>query len=76
MSRLAAFFALVSFTAALLIEAVVGFAALFTHSVRVYPVECEGQVAFETFCEGEITVPLESIDLSGLPGPAVGDRVG
>jgi hypothetical protein len=67
MSRLAAFFALVSFTAALLIEAVFGFAALFTHWVRVYPVECDGQVVFETFCEGEITVPLNPVTFRAFP---------
>jgi hypothetical protein len=61
MSRLAAFFALVSFAAALLIEAAFGLTAVFTHSVRVYPVECEGQVVFGTFCEGELTVPLNPL---------------
>jgi len=61
MSRLAAFFALFSFTAALLTEAGFGVSALFTHSVRVYPVECEGQVVFGTFCEGELSVPLDPV---------------
>ncbi len=67
MSRVAAFFALVSFTAALLTEAAFAFAALFTHSVRVYPVECDGQVVFGTFCEGETTVPLNPITFRAIP---------
>ncbi len=67
MSKLAAFLALLSFLAALLIEAVFAFAALFTHSVRVYPVECEGRVVFATFCEGEITVPLNPRTFRAYP---------
>jgi hypothetical protein len=67
MSKLAAFFALVSFIAALLIEAVSGVAALFTHSVRVYPVECEGQVMFGTFCDGKLTIPLNPITFRAFP---------
>jgi hypothetical protein len=58
MSRIAAFFALVSFTAALLTESTFAIAELFSHSVRVYPVECEGRVMFGTFCEGDLTIPL------------------
>jgi len=67
MSRLAAFFALVSFTAAVLIEAVFGLAGLFTHSVRVYPVECDGRVVFGTFCEGELTMPLNPLTFKAFP---------
>jgi|SRR5579875_91480 hypothetical protein len=67
MSKLAAFLALVSFLAALLTEAVFALTALFTHSVRVYPVECEGRVVFGTFCEGEITVPLDPRTFRACP---------
>jgi hypothetical protein len=67
MSRLAAFFALVGFTAALCTEAVFGVAVLFTHSVRVYPVQCQGQVMFGDFCEGELTVPLDPLTFRAFP---------
>jgi len=67
MSRVAAFFALVSFVAALLTEAVFAFAALFTHSVRVYPVQCEGQVVFGTFCEGKLDTPLNPRTFRAFP---------
>lgn len=67
MSKLAAFLALVSFTAALLTEATFAVAALFSHSVRIYPVECDGQVVFATFCEGEITMPLDPITFRAFP---------
>ncbi|MGO9062341.1 MAG: hypothetical protein ACLQU2_34020 [Candidatus Binataceae bacterium] len=67
MSRLSAFFALVSFAAAVLIELVFGFAGLFTHSIRVYPIECEGQVVFGTFCDGELTVPLNPSTFRAYP---------
>ena len=67
MSRLVAFFALISFTGALLTEAAFGLASLFTHSVRVYPVECEGQVVFGTFCDGELTIPLDPSTFRAFP---------
>lgn len=58
MSRIGAFLALFSFVAAALTEGLFAVTGIFTHSVRVYPIECEGQVVFGTFCEGELTVPL------------------
>lgn len=58
MSRVGAFFALFSFVAAVLVELAFGCADVFTHSIRVYPIECEGQVVFGTFCDGELTEPL------------------
>jgi hypothetical protein len=67
MSRVAAFFALAGFIAALLTEAVFGVTGWFTHSVRVYPVQCEGQVMFGTFCEGELTVPLNPLTFRAFP---------
>ncbi len=67
MLKLAAFFVLVSLAAALLTEAAFGFAALFTHSVRVYPIQCEGQVAFGKFCEGALTVPLTPLTFRAIP---------
>jgi hypothetical protein len=67
MSKLAAFFALVGFTAALFTEAVVGIIGLFTHWVRVYPVQCQGQVMFGSFCDGELTVPLDPLTFRAFP---------
>ncbi len=67
MTKVAAFFALIGFAAALATEAVLAAAEVFTHSVRVYPVECEGQVVFGTFCEGELTVPLDPITYRASP---------
>jgi hypothetical protein len=67
MSRIVAFFALVSFTAALLTEGTFAIAELFSHSVRVYPVECEGRVVFGTFCEGDLTVPLNPSTFRAFP---------
>jgi hypothetical protein len=59
---------LISFIAALVIEAVFAFTALFTHSVRVYPVECEGRVVFGTFCEGELILPLNPLTFRAFAG--------
>ncbi len=67
MSRLGAFFALISFIGALLTEAAFGLTGLFTHSVRVYPIECEGQVVFGTFCDGEFTIPLDPATFRAFP---------
>ncbi len=67
MSKLAAFFALAGFIAALSTEAVFGIMGWFTHWVRVYPVQCQGQVMFGTFCEGELTVPLDPLTFRAFP---------
>jgi hypothetical protein len=67
MSRLRAFLALISFTGAVLTELLFSFTGMFTHSIRVYPVECEGQVVFGTFCEGELTVPLNPSTFRAYP---------
>jgi hypothetical protein len=67
MSRLGAFFALISFIGALLTEAALGVSGWFTHSVRVYPIECEGQVVFGTFCDGELTIPLDPSTFRAFP---------
>jgi hypothetical protein len=67
MSRLSAFFALISFAAAVLTELALGFTGLFTHCVRAYPIECEGQVIFGSFCEGELRVPLNPSTFRAYP---------
>ncbi|GEM_PF-5174038 len=67
MSKLAAFFALAGFIAALLTEAVFSVTGWFTHAVRVYPVQCEGQVLFGSFCDGELTVPLDPLTFRAYP---------
>ena len=67
MSRIGAFLALFSFAAAVLIELAFGLTGLFTHSIRVYPIECEGQVVFGTFCQGDLTVPLDPLTFRAYP---------
>jgi len=67
MSKLGAFLALIGFAAALLTEAVFGLTGLFTHSIRVYPVECEGEVVFGTFCDGKLTEPLNPSTFRAFP---------
>jgi hypothetical protein len=67
MSKLGAFLALIGFAAALLTEAVFGLTGLFTHSIGVYPVECEGEVVFGTFCDGELKQPLNPSTFRAFP---------
>jgi hypothetical protein len=67
MSKLFALLALISFSGTVLTELAFGFTALFTHRVRAYPIECEGQVLFGTFCDGDLTVPLNPSTFRAFP---------